>query len=344
MGTEFDEQLKQRLIAFQTQQGLTADGIANTETWQALVTGTRGQGTATRETGNNSDPQDAGQVGAPTDLSSSGADSASASSSDPLDGGLPPGGVPTDLAGASQSLLMPPTQQVNNAASSPAPNDPQPTASQPTVVRLGPTIRPGDGTTAELRAEQERLRRELDTLHVSTIEPDTEQEYNRYVKSLSQLDKLLAERGNSTLADATITLTFDGTVLTMFGAVSASWPAVSGRPDAAGGFDYSPTRQHLTNVGPIPAGGYWIDPTQLVDLQSRWLYSWLYETAWGTNRITIHPFDSTHTFGRGGFFIHGGTTPGSAGCIDLTTSMESFARQLGALHPGVKVKVLVRYP
>jgi hypothetical protein len=41
---EFDDQLKQRLVAFQTQQGLTADGVANADTWQALVSGAHGQG------------------------------------------------------------------------------------------------------------------------------------------------------------------------------------------------------------------------------------------------------------------------------------------------------------
>ena len=38
--------------------------------------------------------------------------------------------------------------------------------------------------------------------------------------------------------------------------------------------------------------------------------------AWGNYRITIHPFTTTETYGRGGFFIHGGDQLGSAGCID----------------------------
>ena len=41
----------------------------------------------------------------------------------------------------------------------------------------------GDGTTAELRAERERLERERANLHVSTIEPETERRYNRYTSS-----------------------------------------------------------------------------------------------------------------------------------------------------------------
>ena len=33
---------------------------------------------------------------------------------------------------------------------------------------------------------------------------------------------------------------------------------------------------------------------------------------------------------RGGFFIHGGDVPGSAGCIDLTLHMDRFIAQLGS--------------
>ena len=210
--------------------------------------------------------------------------------------------------------------------------------------RAGPEMRAGKGTTPELQAERLRLDSERTTLHVSTIEPETEMLYNRYTSSLGRLDVLLAERGNSTLTDADIQLNFDGQALSMSGGSSGTWAGVSGRPDASGGFDYSPARQRMLDVGPIPAGGYWLDPSQLVDLRQRWLYSWRYETAWGTHRITIHPFDTTHTFGRGGFFIHGGTSPGSAGCIDLTTNMAALASRLAATPPARKVKLTVSYP
>ena len=53
MGTEFDEQLKQRLIAFQTKQGLTADGVADAQTWQALVSGAHGQDAAQESEGSS---------------------------------------------------------------------------------------------------------------------------------------------------------------------------------------------------------------------------------------------------------------------------------------------------
>ena len=197
--------------------------------------------------------------------------------------------------------------------------------------------------TAQLRnyGRTNRLVRERQHLHVSTIEPATELRYNEYTHSIRRLDVLLAERGNLSLADAGVDLLFDGATLTM--SSGQSWPAVSGRP-VNGAFDYSPSRQRVEDVGPIPAGIYYVDPTQLVSLSERWFYSLRYEHAWGTHRITIHPFESTVTFGRGGFFIHGGATAGSAGCIDLTSNMSSFASRLGVLPPGTKVKLTVRYP
>ena len=110
-----------------------------------------------------------------------------------------------------------------------------------------------------------------------------------------------------------------------------------------GSFDYSPQRQRDQGEGPLPEGDYWVDPRQLANLQERFLYSFRFEDSWGTHRLTIHPFDSTHTFGRGGFFIHGGTAPGSRGCIDLTSNMADFANWIARIPRGQKVKLHVDY-
>lgn len=213
--------------------------------------------------------------------------------------------------------------------------------SQAPRVVAGPRIQAGNGTTSELEAERERLILERRWLHVSTIEPESEIRYNEFTASIRRLDLLLAERKDSALSDAGVALVFDGRALTA--SSGRSWPAVSGRP-SGGGFDYTPARQRLEGVGPIPAGVYWLDPTQLVDLSDRWFYSWRYEEAWGTHRVTLHPFGTTHTFGRGGFFVHGGEQGGSAGCIDLTTGVGSFAKFLGVVPPGTRLKLTVSYP
>jgi len=68
--------------------------------------------------------------------------------------------------------------------------------------------------------------------------------------------------------------------------------------------------------------------------------------AWGNFRLTIHPYPATVTHGRGGFFIHGGTVPGSAGCIDLVAEMDRFVehlkQELGGL-PECYIQLTVRY-
>jgi hypothetical protein len=47
----------------------------------------------------------------------------------------------------------------------------------------------------------------------------------------------------------------------------------------------------------------------------------------------------TNTFGRGNFSIHGGKTPGSAGCIDLTKNNNSFHKWLKSYGKPVQLNV-----
>jgi hypothetical protein len=122
-------------------------------------------------------------------------------------------------------------------------------------------------------------------------------------------------------------LIFDGRSLrTIWTRKLLIFNAVSGRPDAEGRFDYSPARQRISNEGPIPEGEYWINPEELQD--NAW---WRFRNprdSWGDHWITIHPYPYTETFSRGGFFIHGGSEYGSAGCIDLASNMRRFVKAL----------------
>jgi hypothetical protein len=130
---------------------------------------------------------------------------------------------------------------------------------------------------------------------------------------------------------AKISLRFDGRFLTMTGAKTRSYAAVSGRPTDSGGFDYRSARQHESRTGPIPAGQYWVQPSQM---WTNHFFSLAPRAAWGDHRLTIHVMPGTQTFDRGGFFIHGGTHPGSAGCINLHGRMEDFVRDLAAATDG----------
>lgn len=161
-------------------------------------------------------------------------------------------------------------------------------------------------------------------------------------------NRYAAERGSPgypACGQSLLHLLFDGTYLHIAGTPHGRiFPAVSGRPVESGKFSYAKERQAISDVGPIPEGDYWIQPSQLQE--NAWYRVRNPRFAWGDYWITIHPYPSTKTYGRGGFFIHGGANPGSAGCIDLTIHMDQFVQMLkDALHglPACFIPLSVRY-
>lgn len=138
-------------------------------------------------------------------------------------------------------------------------------------------------------------------------------------------------------------LRFDGSELTWYAPESADpatgarpileqWKAYSGRP----GYN-APQYQSRKRVGPIPEGFYRVrrrDLQRYADTRvadrvkgTIGLGSWPGGTrAWGAWRVWLEPIEGTATLGRDGFSIHGGADFGSAGCIDLSIGIDSFAR------------------
>ena len=98
-------------------------------------------------------------------------------------------------------------------------------------------------------------------------------------------------------------------------------------------------------MGPLPEGNYWIE----VDEKRNWWtskFSHIVERkAWGDYSWSLHPESSTETFGRGGFFIHGGDNWGSNGCIDIKSGdqkLKTFLDGLCDCHIPVKVTYSVQ--
>ena len=143
---------------------------------------------------------------------------------------------------------------------------------------------------------------------------------------------------------STISLHFDGETLRSTGSKALIYfPAVSGRP-SNGKFDYSLEYQKVADQGPIPEGEYWVQPSELQE--NSWYRVRNSRRGWGDYWITIHPYPSTQTYKRGGFFIHGGATPGSAGCIDLWLNMNDFVTALQKELEGQSncyIPITVRY-
>jgi len=70
-------------------------------------------------------------------------------------------------------------------------------------------------------------------------------------------------------------------------------------------------------TGPVPPGTYTIDPNELTDPNTIDDMKRNFMGDWGDWRVPLVPDPETNTFGRDGFFLHGGMFRGSAGCIDV---------------------------
>jgi len=87
-------------------------------------------------------------------------------------------------------------------------------------------------------------------------------------------------------------------------------PASSGSTECG----CSPSAQ---DRGPIPSGLYNLDTSQLSNPGRVGDLLRNLRGDWGDWRVPLTPAPGTVTYGRSGFFLHGGSYPGSAGCIDV---------------------------
>jgi hypothetical protein len=148
-------------------------------------------------------------------------------------------------------------------------------------------------------------------------------------------------------------VTFNGSYITVYRADGsrALFSAVSGRLDGKG--RSQPSLQAKKDTGPIPEGRYYFNPAlvqryedaNLAERLAGYLGrgSWPGGTrSWGDLKAPLTPDPATNTYNRSGFFIHGGRTPGSAGCIDLCGFDRDFFSAVGS-EPG-QTLVEVDYP
>lgn len=148
-------------------------------------------------------------------------------------------------------------------------------------------------------------------------------------------------------AEGTERLYFNGKQLTYEkdGSARLFWHAESGRR----GYQ-SKQYQHTPYVGPIPEGRYEVrqdrfqsfdeKPKQFRGIEdvkqhplAKAILGWAGggswkggRDSWGNHRIWLEPSASNNMGERGNMAIHGGTTPGSGGCVDLGNEMDDFAQ------------------
>ncbi len=104
----------------------------------------------------------------------------------------------------------------------------------------------------------------------------------------------------------------------------------------------TPAQQADAWSGPIPKGRYLIYPEEFSGGPGLQTTIRDFFGNWGTWRIPLHPVPGlANTYGRGGFFFHGGEHPGSAGCINIQKCDTTF-HDLLANHAG-PISVTVNY-
>ncbi|SDL49069.1 hypothetical protein SAMN05660337_3082 [Maridesulfovibrio ferrireducens] len=100
------------------------------------------------------------------------------------------------------------------------------------------------------------------------------------------------------------------------------------------------TDQTIKNKGPIPSGEYEADPKEISEVEGlSYLKRRIIGGDWGHGRVPLHPSNETDTHGRDGFYIHGGDTKGSAGCIDIGDKDRTFFKNFRKTKNKVKVTV-----
>jgi RHS repeat-associated protein len=155
----------------------------------------------------------------------------------------------------------------------------------------------------------------------------------QYLKDIHEVEQYTYNKngqvtGHSTIQGVKYGLVFSGTGLTQLRAdgTMRTLPAASGKISGWG--EVHPELQSSAKRGPIPEGLYTFNRSDIQDwygpngdaymLATALGRGWRGGThAWGTIRAPFTPAPGTNTYGRGGFFLHGGAVPGSAGCIDV---------------------------
>jgi hypothetical protein len=192
------------------------------------------------------------------------------------------------------------------------------------------------------------------------------------------------ETGTSKVLDPNSSLRFNGDELQWIssGSVVKTWTAISGLTfkntpvnqwnEMLNRYTKNPEEWAKDpNAGPIPPGNYLVGPLEtrggnlpeISAIEALWLKvtgqvsdsdkdrqfcknTPLSRISWGNYRLPITPDKGNQMYGRGSFYVHGGSLKGSHGCIDLTDDMEDFAKFFGiwsASTKKTKIPLVVNY-
>ncbi len=97
--------------------------------------------------------------------------------------------------------------------------------------------------------------------------------------------------------------------------------------------------QTKKDKGPIPEGEYEFDPKEASEVSGIKYLLRRMKGDWEHGRVPLHPANKTQTYGRNGFYIHGGDIEGSAGCLDIGNHDKDFFKNVKKTKNKVKVVV-----
>ncbi|MGK5093523.1 DUF3892 domain-containing protein [Deltaproteobacteria bacterium TL4] len=122
------------------------------------------------------------------------------------------------------------------------------------------------------------------------------------------------------------------------GRIKRKWKATAGNQGSTA------QDQYKSDYGPLPEGEYEVRFDKTLDFEnskSLWdKLKWIVKSpSWGFVNTPLYPSKDNEMYGRGDFYIHGGTTPGSNGCIDLADKNEDFHILLRLYHRNFRLIV-----
>ena len=184
-----------------------------------------------------------------------------------------------------------------------------------------------------------------------------ENDKNKQEPLMDFADAMFADREPATITQAgmddynsQLRLKFDGSKLSLLKGDDEIdwWPAISGKENY-----WDKKYQTLKDTGPLPEGNYDVKLSNFQDRLAEPLYKRALsyfpfgkltkypggEVKWGNSRISLVPASDTQTYGRGGFFIHGGNKHASAGCIDTARYNDDFMETFLALDRDLPLEV-----
>lgn len=165
------------------------------------------------------------------------------------------------------------------------------------------------------------------------VSPDVDAKIMRERAELQQRSEALKNRGDKStngeylVAEKNRVYHYDRD-----GKLIAQFPFTSGQPGV--------TDSSIKGRGPIPPGEYAFNTRDIDKVHGlRYLWRRVVHGDWGHYYVRLHPAPDTQMYGRDGIYIHGGDTPGSAGCIDLGENDNAFFPRFQKTNDKIRLTV-----